>query len=71
MPTRLGSSNKIINVKQKDIIIKKASQLSIKAIIAKLEIISETEKSIIMNANKRLAVETMLLKLFKESGSLC
>lgn len=71
MLTKLGSSNKIVNVKQRDIIVKKASQLTIKAIIAKLETISETEKSILMNANKRLAVETMLIKLFKESGSLC
>jgi len=71
MLTKLGRSNKVVNTSQSNIIVKRADQLTIKEIISKLEIISEAEKSIIMNANKRLAVETMLLKLFKESGSLC
>jgi hypothetical protein len=71
MLTKLGSGNKIVNANQKNIIFKRAGQLTIKEIISKFETISEAEKSIIMNANKRLTVETMLLKLFKESGSLC
>jgi DNA polymerase-3 subunit delta' len=71
MLTKLGSGNKIVNANQKNIIVKRATQLTIKDIISKFEIISEAEKSIIMNANKRLAVETMLLKLFKERESLC
>jgi DNA polymerase III gamma/tau subunit len=71
MLTKLGSGNKIVNANQKHIIAKRAGQLTIKEIISEVEIISEAEKSIIMNANKRLTVETMLLKLFKESGSLC
>ena len=71
MLTKLGSGNKIVNVNQKHIIAKRADQLTIKDIISEVEIISEAEKTITMNANKRLTVETMLLKLFKESGSLC
>jgi len=71
MLTKLGQSSKVVNTGQNDIIVKRAEQLTVKEIISKLEMISETEKSITMNANKRLAVETMLLKLFKESGSLC
>jgi len=71
MLTKLGRSSKVVNTGQNDIIVKRAEQLTVKEIISKLEMISETEKSITMNANKRLAVETMLLKLFKESGSLC
>ena len=71
MLTKLGNSNKLVNISQKNIIIKRANQFTIKEIISKFEIISEAEKAITMNANKRLTVETMLLKLWKGSESLC
>lgn len=70
MLTKL-ENDKLLNINQKDIIISRASQFTIKEIISRFEIISEAEKAINMNANKRLTVETMLLRLCKGSESLC
>lgn len=71
MLMKLGCSSKLINISQKNIIHKRASQFTIKDIISKIDIISEAEKAINMNANKRLTIETMLLRLCKGNGSLC
>lgn len=65
------SKDSLVNMNHRDLIEKEAGSYSMKELLKKMDVISETETAILMNANKRLAVENMLLKIFKRDDLPC
>ena len=62
---------RLLNVASDEIIKKGAARFSLAALIEIFETVAKTEAAIMMNVNKRLAVENMLLKFYNKKADIC
>lgn len=62
---------RLLNIASDEIIKKGAGSFSLAALIEIFETVAKTETAIMMNVNKRLAVENMLLKFYNKKADIC
>lgn len=63
--------DKLLNITSDEILKQGAGSFSLAALIELFETVAKTETAIMMNVNKRLAVENMLLKFYNKKADLC
>ena len=63
--------DKLLNIASDETLKKGAGSFSLAALIEIFETVAKTETAIMMNVNKRLAVENMLLKFYNKKADVC
>jgi len=63
--------DRLLNIASDEILKKGAGSFSPAALIEIFETVAKTETAIMMNVNKRLAVENMLLKFYNKKADIC
>ena len=63
--------DKLINIADKDMMEKGGASYSLNSLISMSEAVNGTETALLMNGNKRLAVENMLIKFHYAKAKLC
>jgi DNA polymerase III gamma/tau subunit len=72
MVYKLGiKKDRLLNIANDETLKKGAGNFSLAALIEIFETVAKTETAIMMNVNKRLAVENMLLKFYNKKADLC
>ena len=66
----MGEDN-LINIADRDIMEKGKASYSLNSLLCMAEAVSGTESALLMNGNKRLAVENMLIKFHYAKAKLC